>query len=211
MVARKQHVRHSPAFEVCRPRVLGVFEQPTRSSRGKRFVDGTHLVAQGTRQKPHDGVGYDEGGEFSTGEHVVAKRKALIRKVEGALVDALVAAAHEEDALFMRKPLSRRLGKRRTARGEEDNMGLGTLARDGTHRLEDGRCLHEHALTTAIRFVINGAVPVVRPVTQVIGSKIKDAGRARPSQDGGGHVGLKEFGKHRERLYEHARSRPSSS
>ena len=125
VVARKQHVRHSPAFEVCRPRVLGVFEQPTRSSRGKRFVDGTHLVAQGTRQKPHDGVGHDEGGEFSTGEHVVAKRKALIRKAEGALVDALVAAAHEEDALFMRKPLSRRLGKRRTARGEEDNMGLG--------------------------------------------------------------------------------------
>ena len=90
------------------------------------------------------------------------------------------------------------------AGGEEHHGGLGTLGADGLDCLGNGLDLHEHALPAAIRLVIDSAMAIVRPVTQVIRLKIKKAGLAGAAQNRRGHDGLKHLGKDRKGLYQHA-------
>ena len=86
---------------------------------------------------------------------------------------------------------------------KEHHCGLGTLGANSLDGLGDGLDLHEHALPAAVRLVIDGTMTVVRPVTQVVGLKIKKAGLAGAAQDRRGHDGLKHLGKDRKGLDQH--------
>ena len=76
----------------------------------------------------------------------------------------------------MREPLGDVLREGRADRREEyDPRGSGIRRLDVSHRLEDGRGLHEHALPTAERGIVDRTMPVMRPVAKVVGPKLEDA------------------------------------
>lgn len=143
-----------------------------------------HLVAQGAGNQAYDGIGNDHSGKFATREHVVADRQTLIGIRIRALVDALVATAHKQQALTFEQALGHMLRKRLATGGKKHNRRLGTLGANSLDGLCDRLDLHEHALPAAVRLVIDGTMAVVRPVAQVIRLKIKrPALRARPKID----------------------------
>ena len=103
----------------------------------------------------------------------------------------------------MEQALGYMLRKRLTAGRKEHHGGLGTLRANGLDGLSDRLDLHEHALTAAVRLVIDGTMAIVRPVAQVIRLKIKKAGLAGTAQDRCGHDGFKHLGKDRKGLDQH--------
>ena len=204
MVAAYEHWRHALTIELGGAGVLRVLEQATVLGGREGLVHVAHLVAQGSGNEPYDGIGHDHSGQLAAREHVVADRQALIGIRIGALVDALVTAAHKQQALAFEQALGHMLRKGLAAGGEEHHGGLGTLRADGLDCLGNRLDLHEHALPAAIRLVIDGAMAVVRPVAQVIRLKIKKAGLAGAAQNRRGHDGLKHLGKDRKGLNQHA-------
>ena len=203
MVAAHEHWRHTLAIELGGSSVLSVLEQATVLGGREGLVHVAHLVTQGSGNKPYDGIGNDHSGQFAAREHVVTDRQTLIGIRICALVDALVTAAHKQQALTFEQALGHMLRKGLAAGGEEHHGGLGALGTDGLNCLGNGLDLHEHALPAAVWLIIDGAMAVVRPVAQVIRLKIKKAGLAGAGQDRCGHDGLKHLGKDRKGLDQH--------
>ena len=102
--------------------VDGVLQQPGGAVRllGQRLG-----VAHETRQQPYDGLGDRERGDLAAVEHVVAERDLAHLRGGGVvhhpLVDALVAAAGEDQVLAARQLLGHRLGER-------PPLGVGTTS-----------------------------------------------------------------------------------
>ena len=203
MIAAHKHRRHALAVELGGAGVLRVLEQPSVLGGRERLVDVAHLVAQGAGNQAYDGIGNDHSGKLAAREHIVADRQTLIGIRIRALVDALVAAAHKQQALTFEQALGHMLRKGLATGGEEHYGGLGTLGADGLDGLGNRLDLHEHALPAAVRLVIDGTMAVVRPDAQVIRLKIKKAGLAGAAQDRCGHDGLKHLGKDRKGLDQH--------
>ena len=201
VVAGEQHLGHASSLVVCWPRVLRVLEK----ARGERLVDGAHLVTEGAGQKPDHRIRDNHGRKLAPGEHVVAKAQRLVGKLVDALVHALVAPADEHEPLLAGEALGDRLGERGANGREEDDASRARVrGQDVSHGLEDGGRLHEHALTSPKGGVIDRAVPIVGPVSQVVGAKLEDALGLGAPHDGGAQVGVENTGEDRERLDEHA-------
>ena len=203
MIAAHKHRRHALAVELGRTGILRVLEQASILGGRERLVHVAHLVAQGAGNQAYDGIGNDHSGKLAAREHVVADRQTLIGIRIRALVDALVATAHKQQALTFEQALGHTLRKRLATGGKEHHSGLGTLCANGLDGLCDRLDLHEHALPAAVRLVIDSTMAVVRPVAQVIRLKIKKAGLAGAAQDRCGHDGLKHLGKDRKGLDQH--------
>ena len=109
-------------------------------------------------------------------------------------------AADKQDTVLVGKLLSHRLAKGLARRGEEDGIRGIVRASQLIKGLKERLALHEHALTAAVGRVVNRAMPVMGPVAQVMGRKLKVARLAGPAHDGQGHDGLKHLGKDAEGL-----------
>ena len=90
MVAGEKDVGDFETAEVGGFGVLGVFEVVAV---GKTFDGGGLLAAEDAGNKADDGVDNNEGGEFATGENVVAEGNFVVYDGADALVVALVVGA----------------------------------------------------------------------------------------------------------------------
>ena len=203
MVTAHELRRHALAVEFGRTGVLRILEQASVLGGRERLVDVAHLVTKGAGNQAYDGIGNDHSGKLAAREHVIADRQALVGIRIGTLVDTFVTAAHKQQALAFEQALGHMLRKGLAARGEEHHRRLGALRANGLDGLGDRLDLHEHALSAAVRLVIDGTMTVVRPVAQVIRLKIKKAGLAGAAQNRCGHDGLKHLGKDRKGLDQH--------
>ena len=109
-------------------------------------------------------------------------------------------AANEQDAVLVGEFLGHRLAKRLARGGEEDGICGVIGASQLIESLKERLALHEHALAAAVGRVVNRAMPVMGPVAQVVGRKLKIARLAGPAHDGQGHDGLEHLGKDAEGL-----------
>ena len=194
MVARQQHTGNPHAAEIRGARVLRVFEQTIVEA----LVDGAALVAQHARNQAHHGVDDHHGRKLSRREHVIAQRNALIGECIGALVDALVMPANEQQAVFLGKLGGNALVERLATGREEDGIGCAALRDDIVIRLKDGLALHHQALAAAVRVVVGGAMAIVRPIAQVVRVEIERARCLRALHDRLAHnriVHMRERGK----------------
>ena len=203
MVAAHEHRRHALAVELGRAGVLRILEQASVLGGRERLVHVAHLVTKGAGDQAYDGISHHHSGQLAAREHVVADRQALIGIRIRTLVDALVAAAHKQQALAFEQALGHMLRKGLATGRKEHHGGLGTLGANSLDGLGNRLDLHEHALPAAVRLVIDGTMAVVRPVAQVIRLKIKKAGLAGAAQNRCGHDGLKHLGKDRKGLNQH--------
>jgi hypothetical protein len=126
VVAAGQDLRDRPIAEHRWAGVLRVLEQPG----GERLVVGRRGVAEHARHEPRDRVDHARRAELAAGQHEVAERDLLVdARVEHALIDALVAAAHQHDVIERRQAAHGRLGQRRAAGAEEDAVRRGRRRR----------------------------------------------------------------------------------
>ena len=84
--------------------------------------------AQDAGEFAHHGVDDHHGCQLAAGEHVIAQRDDLIGQRVGSLVDALVVAADEQQAILLGKLAGARVVKTAALRGKEDSVGLGSLS-----------------------------------------------------------------------------------
>ena len=190
MVAREKHLGHPLVPKGCGTSVLRVLEQAV----AERLVLRALLVPKCTGKQAHRRVGHGQGRKLASGKNVVTKRDDLVGQAVDPLVHALVAPAHEDDALHVCQALGRALGERSAAGREEDHVCRGLVhGLHGLDGLEDGLGLHEHALPAAKGGVIYGAVAVVGPRAQIVRVKREDAPRLRASEYGGAHVAREDL------------------
>ena len=109
-------------------------------------------------------------------------------------------AADKQDAVLVGEFFSHRLAKRLARGGEEDGIRGIVRASQLIKGLKERLALHEDALAAAVGRVVNRAMPVMGPVAQVVGRKLKIARLAGPAHDGQGHDGLEHLGKDAEGL-----------
>ena len=122
VVAGEQHVGDVAALPGRGLGVDGVLEQAV----GVRLLDQRLGVAHEAGQQPHDRLGDRQRGHLAAVEDVVAERDLAHRADRGGvlddpLVDALVAAAREDEVLVAAQLVGDRLGERLAAGGGEDD------------------------------------------------------------------------------------------
>src|SRR5271165_1945743 len=95
VMAREQHLRHLPAPELGRARVVRVLRVALQS-RAEGLLGRRALIAQGAGKLAHDGVADDHRGRLAAAEDIAADRDDVGGEVlDDPLVEALVAAAQE--------------------------------------------------------------------------------------------------------------------
>ena len=183
-------------MRLSRAGVLRILEKPG----AERLVDAALVVSEHAGDKPHDGIGHRERRKLAAREHIIAQGDAAVGARIDALVHALVMAADEQDAVLVGELLGHRLAKRLARGGEEDGVRRVIGASKLIEGLKERLALHEHALAAAVGRVVNRTMPVMGPVAQVMGRKLKVARLAGPAHDGQGHDGLEHLGKDAEGL-----------
>ena len=174
-----------------------------------RFVVGGRRLAEHAGHEARDRIDDHERAELAAGQHVVADRQLLVdRDLEHALVDALVAPAHEHEVRQRGERSHARLGQRRP-RGDEQDAMRGRRARGLVDRREQRLGLHHHARPAAVRSVVDGAVAIGREVARVDGVDGDHAGLARAADDAGGQRRLDQLGEDRDDRELHRRIRSS--
>ena len=179
VVAGQQHRGHVEAAPRRRPGVDGVLQQPVLV----RLLDQRLGVAHEPGQQPDHRLGDRHGRDLAAVEDVVAERDLDHLGpgrgvVEHALVDALVATAEEHQPLPGRQLAGQRLAERRPGRrGYDDRRAVDP---ERVERLAERLGRHHHAGAAAERRVVDGAVPVVGPLPQVVDVQLDEALVARP-------------------------------
>ena len=141
-------------------------------------------VAHEPREQPGDRLDDHQRGDLAAVEDVVADRE-LPDVVGGGvvvghpLVDALVAAAGDDQVLVGGQLAGDRLRERRAAGGGDDQRRAGR--EHGVERLAPRLGLHHHPGSAAVRGVVDGAVPVVGPLPQVVDVHGEQAPLPRPA------------------------------
>ena len=134
----------------------------------------------------------DERAELAARQHVVADRELLVdRELDHALVDALVAAAHEHEVRQRRELAHARLGQRRARGRQQDAMrarASACAAPPPGDRGEQRLGLHHHARAAAVRRVVDGAVAIGREVARVDRLDRDRPGLARAPDHAGGRA-----------------------
>ena len=112
-------------------------------------------------------------------------------------------SAYHEQTLVARKLNGHVLVEGLSRGREEDDVRSGTGRAYLVYGLEDGWTAHEQAGPTSVDLVIGRAMPVVRPITQVMGMEIEYAASARTTEYGGRHDLFEHLGKNGDRLDDH--------
>ncbi len=184
-----------------------------RIGRAEALVFAGGFVAEDAGKETGDGIDDNGGGEFAAGEDVVADGElAVAEQVVDALVDALIAAADEDEAVKADELAGGGLGEGRTLGGEEDNLLAGGVAGgfggdgEGFDGLGEGFGLENHALTAAKGAVVNGAVTVVREAAEVVDLDGDQAPGDGPAEDAVAEDGGEEVGENGDEVEAHGRA-----
>ena len=127
-------------------------------------------VSHHARDQPRDSFNHRHRRHFATVENVIPERKLTDANssgvvVDNALVNALVAAASENEVRFLRELARDGLREDLTGgRGNDENRVVGN---DGIKRFTPRLWTHDHSCSAAVRRVVNGFVHVVGEVTQI--------------------------------------------
>ncbi len=214
------------AEKVGRAGVVGVVEEAAGgvggggrgagSVAGRRAVvtealeTGGVRVAEDAGEEAGDGVDEDGGGELAAGEDVVSDGDlAVAEQGVDALVDALVAAAEQDDALGGGELVGDGLGIGASLGGEEDDGGFGAAALgawgelQGVEGVEDGAGLEDHAFATAEGAVVDGAVAVVGEGSEVVQVDAGGTGGEGSGEDAVAQEAFEEAGKDGEDVEAH--------
>src|ERR1041385_6985135 len=86
-----------------------------------------------------------------------------------ALVDTFISAADQQDLIQLRIRPRRRLIELAALRRHQNNLLPRRFRRpDRFHRFKERPRFEQHAFTAAKRPVIHGAMPIVRPIAQIV-------------------------------------------
>ena len=78
-------------------------------------------------------------------------------------------AAHEQQTVFLRQLARQRVIERSPMRAQENRAGARRMpGYDVIVRLEDGLAFHDQPVAAAVRVVVGSAMPVMRPIPQVV-------------------------------------------
>jgi len=197
VVAGAEDAWGGPTSEVGGAGVLGILEQPVVE---RLFGEGI-VRTEDTRELAGDGIDQDERGKFAAGDDDVADGDLAIGEVlADAFVDALVAAADEQQAIVGGEFADERAIEVAALRGEQDDfrgrLGEGLDVLDGG---EERLRLHDHAGAAAERGVIDGVVFVHGPIAELVDGDLDQAGVLSALEDGlveGAFEHLGEEGEH---------------
>src|SRR3954464_12131065 len=180
VVAGEENAGNTLATEQRRPGVLGAFENWFG---GERFAAVPLFVPEDAGNEPRDGVDDGEGGELTAGEHEVADRELLVDVVAHPLVDALVAAAHEDELAPLRQLLRLGLVEPRSLRAEQDGDGARGPGAGGLDRRDQRLGFHHHPRSAAVGNVVGHPVLAFREVADVHHARLEEALLARLPED----------------------------
>jgi len=198
MVAGKQHLGHVDAAKLPRTGVGGVIQgSPAKGVRGHG------LRSHGSLDEPHRRVKDRECGNLSAGHDKVADRE-LLDGVEGAqpVVDPLVAAANQDQAIEPAQPMRVRLGEALACRRGHCDESLFVRRRLGDNRVEDpgeGFDAHHHAGAAAVRAFI-GALAALQGVENMVVAHLDQTAFDRLANNRKPDEGCKHLGEERYQL-----------
>ena len=127
-----------------------------------------------------------------------------------AFIHALVTTANQQQLGACCVTAGRRLREERTLRRQQDDpltfrqTLLAGGGKNRLHRLEDGRGLHQHPGPAAKTTVIDGAMPIMGPLAQIMDGQVELAGITRPRDDAVRERPRKEIRKDRQQVKAHA-------
>src|SRR5215218_4617612 len=201
VVARAEHGRDLQAPVDGRPGVLRVLEQAGR----ERLVGGRGGVAHHPGDQPGHGVQDHQGGRLPAGQDEVADRQDLVDAGADALVDALVAAAAQDQARLGGQAPGDPVVEATAVGGEQHDPGraVGLQVVEG---VEPGAGAHDHAGAAAEGGVVDAAVPVGGPVAQVVQADLDQAALPRLAEQAGGQGRGEEPGEDGDDVDQHGYS-----
>ncbi len=95
MVAAQENVGNRVAAIITRPCVLGVFQSSVGS---ERFVNRASIIAENTRDEPHDGVDQDHRSHFSARKNIITDRNQLgLQYFDDPLVKPFITSTKQDD------------------------------------------------------------------------------------------------------------------
>ena len=157
MVARQQHIRHTPPVPLGGPCIVRVFQQPPRET----LLLGARRRPHHPGQQPHHASSNTSAAGSPAGKHVVADADLLQRPgLDHPLVHALVPPAQQHHAR-PRPPAPRTPpASSRRPRGVRYTHGRPSLT-PRQSRVEHVRP-HHHARPATERRIVHGPVPIGR-------------------------------------------------
>ena len=129
---------------------------------------GRALVAEHAREEPRDGFGHRQRGDLTAGQDVVPDRQLLEGELlDQARVEALVAAAQEQDALLVDQLLGQTLVERPAARAQRDPPETPVTRLEPFDGFGDRFGTQQHAGSATERPVVDAAMAIAREVAEV--------------------------------------------
>ena len=149
-------------------------------------------VGQHPRHQAAHRVRPRHGGDLPPGEHEIPQGDLLVHAlVDEPLVDALVVAAHQDQAVVLPgQPLGVRLGEGFAAGGQVDGMGPPRpLPAEVVPAAEQGVGLEHRPPPPAVGVVVHLLLFVHRVIPELVGGNTQEVPLLSPAQDGlGQHV-----------------------
>src|SRR3712207_5947971 len=149
------------------------------------LLDEAVRVPHDAGEEPTHGLDHREHRDLSPVDDVVADADQahagpLGGVVEDALIDALVPAAAEHEVILAGELVRHRLGEKLARGRREDHErrlnAVRRLGEDAVERLAPRLRLHDHSGPAAVRGVVDGAVPVVGEIAQVVNGEVEEPG-----------------------------------
>ena len=146
----------------------------------ERVVGGGLGVPEHPRQQPADGLGHDQHGWLSSGQHVVTDTDLVDAHprpgiVADPAVNALIPATGEYQPRLSRIPGGTLLGERHAGRRryhqQRPSVWFKAGSGDLVQRLAPRLGLHHHAGAAPERRIIHRVMHVARPASQVMDAK----------------------------------------
>ena len=156
-------------------RVLRVLEEAV----GEAFDLVRGILIQDAVDETRDRIDHAERRQLTAGQDVIADRDVLdVEDLEGALIDAFIVSAEEQDILFLGELLRHFLIEGAALRRHKEHTGRSMTdpLDDVLVAVDDRLHLHEHAGTAAVRIVIDVVMRILRVVADVEGLDIHQSG-----------------------------------
>jgi hypothetical protein len=172
VVATNEDFRNRRAAPFAGSGVVGAVKQrfAVLAAVGEGVFGGGVIVAKDARQKPHNGVDQNHGGQFAAAEDVVADRDLFEFKcVDRPFIDAFVVTSDQEQSLFGGKVLDEALVEGcALGRQQHAPRRSRTLRVDRVDRVPHRLTHQHHARASTERSIVNGPMLVRSPVAEIV-------------------------------------------
>ena len=183
MVAGEEDLRHRPAAELGRARVVRVLEPAVE--RGREALHLARAFGERARKPARDRVDERERRNLAAREDVRADRDDVgAEMIEDPLVEALEARGQQRQRLLGGELLDELLVELAALRRERDHPVIRHAAVDRVERGRDDVDAQHHPGPAAVRVVVDLPGRQRRRVAVVEDAELELACRARPPADG---------------------------